>query len=78
MSCVERDRIVERYKIAESDYIRVIMVLQSESSVMPKPEYRRLKEYTDKARLIAEDARAELDSHLARHACGTPGTARGE
>ena len=67
--CSERNRLLALYKIAASDYSRVVMVLARDSGVMRKDEYMRIKSYSEEARRRAEKARTELDEHVTAHGC---------
>ena len=70
MECFEKERLPAAYQVAASDYSRVVMVLSEKSGVMLKDEYTRIRDYSEKARRIAEAARVALDVHVKAHVCG--------
>lgn len=69
MECPERQRLTRLYAVASSDYSRALDVLQKHTGVMDKSTYGQVNESTEKARLAAEKAHADLDLHTAEHGC---------
>lgn len=69
MECIERHRLTRLYAVATSDYGRALDVLQTHTGVMDTSTYGQVNESTEKARLSAEKARADLDLHTAEHGC---------
>lgn len=63
-------RLRYTYQIAAADYSRAVMVLSERSGMMSKADYVQVRDYSEKARGIAEAAREALDRHTAEHACG--------
>ena len=68
--CWEKERLLAKYRAATSDYSRVVMVLSLKSDEMSNDEYIRIRDYSEKARGLAEAASAALDEHLLAHGCG--------
>ena len=68
--CFEKKRLLAAYRAAASDYSRVVMLLSEKSGVMLKDDYIQIRDYSEKARHIAEAARRAFDEHVKAHACG--------
>jgi hypothetical protein len=68
-SCEEKSRLARAWSFATQDYLRAVMVLHERLGVMPRQDYREIRTYAEKTRLLAEQARAALDKHTAEHGC---------
>ena len=67
--CAEKARLLREYQIAVADFSRAVQLLLERSGVMRKTEYLQIRDYSEKARLLSETARRELDLHTADHGC---------
>ena len=68
-SCEEKTRLLHDHSIARSDYRRALMLLREQSGVMSKRDYDAIRVFAEKARELADQARAALDKHIADHGC---------
>jgi|HubBroStandDraft_1064217.scaffolds.fasta_scaffold1742697_1 hypothetical protein len=69
MPCEEKIRLLRDYSFALSDYERVSKLLNERTGVMAKEDYDGIRVFAEKARELAEQARATLDRHTAQHCC---------
>lgn len=69
MECLERDRIMKAYSAYLADHLRCVQVLTNCIGVLRKEDYQSIRAGEDRARKMAEQARLELDAHIAEHGC---------
>jgi len=67
-ACQEKRHLDRVYEVAVGDYGRALDLLES-GIVMDGPEYDRLRQYIEEARLLSELARQALDRHIEGHGC---------
>jgi hypothetical protein len=67
--CEEKARLLRLYSFATADYSRAVLVLHERSGVMSKYEYQEIRDFAEKTRELAEQARSALDRHAAKHGC---------
>ena len=68
-SCAEKERLTNRYAVATSDLNRAALVLSHYLGTMSREEYDRLREFCKEAQEKSEEARSELERHIAEHRC---------
>jgi hypothetical protein len=68
-TCEEKTRLLRLYSFATADYSRAVLVLHERSGVMSKAEYQGIRDFAEKTRELAEQARSSLDRHAAEHGC---------
>jgi hypothetical protein len=68
--CAEKTRLVLAYSDASEEFCALVLRAHKESSVMLKMEYEKLKILTKEAEMRADNARREMDRHIAGHGCG--------
>lgn len=69
MECAERERLAHLYAVATSDYRKALDTLTRRAGVVNKIEYDGLLENSEKARVAADESRAEMDRHTTEHGC---------
>jgi hypothetical protein len=67
--CSEKARLRNEYQVAAADYSRAVQVLSKRSGVLLQPEYIRIRDFSEEARLRSEAARAAMDRHISGHGC---------
>jgi hypothetical protein len=68
--CSKNARLRREYQIAVADYSRAVLALSERKGMMPRDDYIRIRDFSEKARATAEAARAAMDQHVAEHGCG--------
>ena len=67
--CQERDGIMRAYTAYLSDHLRCVQVLANRIGVMQREDYQSIRAGEERARKMAEQARLELEAHIANHGC---------
>ncbi len=69
IACEEKTRLLRVYEFAVFDYNRALTFLHRHSGISIKREYEELQAAAEKARQLAEQARAALAAHTIEHEC---------
>jgi len=69
--CDERTRLLNDYSSATLALSASVDELIQKTGTALKAEYNRLKNATDQARIGAEQARLNLERHVAEHRCAS-------
>jgi RNase P subunit RPR2 len=75
--CDRHSELLAAYQKAVALFSMTLDALQAGRATVEKQEYERMRSYVEQTRLIAEDARMELERHVAEHGCDSLGTAVG-
>ena len=67
--CDRHWELLEAYQKAASLFSMTLDALQCSRATVSKDEYHRMRNYVEQTRLIAEDARIDLELHVAEHGC---------
>jgi hypothetical protein len=69
VSCEEKTRLAMEYEAATSAFSEAVKELHRKIGTPPREEYRRLERISSEARVNSEQARLELEQHIATHRC---------
>ena len=69
LECDEKVRLLNGYRLGAQEFLTSITELQNRLGTVPKREYERLRRVTETNRMKSEQARLELERHLADHGC---------
>jgi hypothetical protein len=69
VGCEEKTRLLRVYEFAVFDYNRALTLLHRHPAISFKQEYDQLQGSAEKARQLAEQARAALAAHTIEHEC---------
>jgi hypothetical protein len=69
MTCSEKVRVTQNYDVATARFSEAVEELQLRLGTSTRTEYERLRRASDEARVKSEQARLELEQHLAIHDC---------
>ena len=69
MSCEQKARLVAEYHAATNAFAASVAEFQQKMGTSPKADYDRLQRASDEARLKSEQARLDLEQHVAAHGC---------
>ena len=69
MDCEEKARLLAEYERTTSEYSAAVKDLVEHRGISPKVHYDELIATTHTARRRCEEARGELERHLAMHRC---------
>jgi hypothetical protein len=69
VACEEKTRLLRVYEFAVFDYNRALTFLHRHSGISLKQDYDELQASGEKARQLAEQARAALAAHTIEHEC---------
>jgi RNase P subunit RPR2 len=75
--CERHWELLEAYQRAVALFSTTLDALQASRATVKKVEYDRMRNYVEQTRLIAEDARMDLQQHVTEHGCDSLGTAAG-
>jgi RNase P subunit RPR2 len=75
--CDRHGELLAAYQKAVALFSTTLDALQASRATASKDEYDRMRNYVEQTRLISEDARMDLERHVAEHGCGSIGTAVG-
>jgi len=67
--CPEKLRLMTEYNQTTNEYSLAVSVQLEKMGIVPKLEYRKVQQATEKARHISADARDKLERHIAQHGC---------
>ena len=67
--CEEQSKLLSAYRRAVSHYSTAVEAMEAASETVSKEEYHRMRGYVEQSRMISEQARINLDHHLAEHGC---------
>ena len=73
--CDRHGELLSAYQKAVALFSTTLDALQAARSTASKAEYDRMRNYVEQTRLISEDARMDLERHVAEHGCSSIGTA---
>jgi hypothetical protein len=69
MTCEEKRRLINAYGEAVKNYSTSVADLNLTRGKIPKGEYERLLDLSEKARRTSDKARVTLERHVAEHGC---------
>jgi hypothetical protein len=69
MECQQKDRLMREYRLATDAYSRSVQQLHEKMGVSAKVEYERLAVEAEQSRTRSEEARREMELHVAHHGC---------
>ena len=69
MMCLRHAKLLRFYQRAERTYLTTLDALGAARATTSRPEYERLARYVEQARAKLDQARNELDRHIAEHDC---------
>ena len=69
MACAEKSRLLKAYQEMTDIYARTVADLGRFRGTSPCPEYERLQQSSEQARLESETARRALEEHIKEHDC---------
>jgi hypothetical protein len=69
VACEKKTRLLRVYEFAVFDYNRALTLLDRQSAILFKRDYDELRASSEKARQLAEQARAALAAHSIEHGC---------
>jgi hypothetical protein len=69
MSCPEKIRLAAAYQARTTEFAEAVSELQRVIGTAPQARFQRLQLGSDEARLKSEQARLELELHIASHRC---------
>ena len=67
--CSRKESLLHDCNVTGSDYSRAVQVLTERMGTMALADYKRIRDYSEKARRKAELARRMLDWHVGQHGC---------
>ncbi len=67
--CERHWELLEAYQKAVALFSTTLDALQASRATVKKDEYERMRAYVEQTRLIAEDARMDLERHIVEHGC---------
>ena len=73
--CERHTELLAAYQKAVALFSTTLDALQLARSTASKAEYDRMRGYVEQTRLLAENARIDLEVHVAEHRCDSIGTA---
>jgi hypothetical protein len=68
-TCEQKSLYVKAYSIAAEDFARSVADLNAKTATSLKPEYDRLRNATQEFHTKMEQAKLELERHIASHGC---------
>ena len=75
--CERYGELLAAYQKAVALFSTTLDALQAGRATNAKEEYERMRSYVEQTRLIAENARMDLERHVAEHGCDSLGAAVG-
>ena len=69
--CERHSQLLEAYQKAVALFSMTLDALQAGRSTATKVDYDRMRHYVEQTRLIAENARIDLEQHVLEHGCGS-------
>jgi hypothetical protein len=73
--CERHTELLTAYQKAVALFSTTLDALQAARANVAKDEYERMRNYVEQTRIISENARIDLERHVAEHGCGSVGTA---
>jgi hypothetical protein len=67
--CPEKTRLLNEYSEATQKFSESVSVLQTRMGTVPKNEYDRLVRLSETHRVRSEQARLDMERHIADHGC---------
>jgi hypothetical protein len=67
--CAEKRRLIEIYEAATREFSRTLTVLTRRMGVLLREEYDEIRAAGERARLRSEEARLQMEKHIAEHNC---------
>jgi hypothetical protein len=67
--CAEKEHLLGLYDAAANEFSRTVSVLKLRMGVLSREEYRRLRQFSEHARIKLEQARLDLEQHISEHGC---------
>ena len=67
--CAEKEHLLGLYDAAANEFSRTVSVLKLRMGVLSREEYRRLRQFSEHARIKLEQVRLDLEQHIAEHGC---------
>jgi hypothetical protein len=68
-ACQTKADLVTKYKAAVNEFNRTVNFLNKRIGTLAKKDYDDIRAWTEKTRLKVEQARVNLDQHIAGHHC---------
>lgn len=69
MGCAEKSRLVDAYRKGTELLLASLDDLSTRMGTVDKDEYERLRRITEENRMKAEQARLNMERHVADHRC---------
>ena len=69
MECQQKDRLMKEYRLTTDAYSLAVQQLHDKMGVSDKVEYEHLAGDAEQSRRKSEEARREIDLHVAHHGC---------
>lgn len=67
MTCEEKTRLATEYDTTTAKFSEAVRELRRKAGTSPKDEYDRLERVCNEARMKSEQARLDLEQHVAAH-----------
>ena len=67
--CSEKLRLGHEYDAYTAQYSRTVKALRQQMGIISKLKYEELVRTAEAARIISENARLKLETHIAEHGC---------
>jgi hypothetical protein len=67
--CATKDSLLRKYHYATGDYSRAMEVLDVKLGTLKKLDYQTIRQAAEDYRKLSDEARDELDRHMAEHGC---------
>jgi len=68
-ACSEKERLVDDYGAAVSEYGRTVNMLKYKMGVLLKDQYGEIRNFIEVARIRCEAAHQALEQHVREHGC---------
>jgi RNase P subunit RPR2 len=69
--CERHTELLTAYQKAVALFSTTLDALQAARANVAKDEYDRMRNYVEQTRMISENARIDLERHVAEHGCGS-------
>jgi hypothetical protein len=69
VTCPDKARLLVAYNDAAQEFSVALSQLRGNAPVVPQEEYERLRLVMEEARLRTDNARWDLERHVAEHGC---------
>jgi hypothetical protein len=67
LTCEEKTRLATEYDTTTAKFSEAVRELRRKAGTSPKDEYDRLERVCNEARMKSEQARLDLEQHVAAH-----------